>query len=187
MSEKSLIEKHFSKELKQIKSMTLSNIVRTALENVSDDFWKMSASSSGVNHPKTSNGCGGQITHIKSAFWIAHTLCGVAPVSERTKDLILSAILLHDIEKKSHNIDSHAKCGAIAVEKIMHDMHNRKVLSFDFPMDQRKSLLRLVENHMGHYGDNYNPGNIDEFIVHAADMIASRKWCEFNAKEIGNF
>jgi hypothetical protein len=179
----SLTYKHFAEEISQIKNMSLVTIIEYILDKADSDFWEMPASSSGVNHPKTSNGKGGQIKHIQSAFWIAHTLCESFQLKQIQKDVVLSAVLLHDICKHSYNIDTHAEEGADFIRNCCIKMTENGMLSTKFQWVE--TLALLVENHMGPYSDNYTSDNMFQAIVHSADMISSRAWCEFNHQKKG--
>ncbi len=143
-----------------------------------DKFWTEPASSTGVHHPRTSNILGGNIVHTKQAFWIADTIINTMQIVNEQKGYILSAVLLHDIDKFTESIGSH---GITAAKKIRQYCEARK---FDFNFTN--AVSRCVMLHMGKWGDIKMDDNIFDMvgIVHLSDYLSSRPFLEFNEKEI---
>ena len=143
-----------------------------------DKFWTEPASSTGVHHPKTSNTIGGNIVHTKQAFWIADTIIDTVNMDNKQKAYILSAVLLHDIDKFTESIGSH---GITAAQKIRQYCQERK-----FDIHFSNAVSRCVMLHMGKWGDIKMDNNEFDMagIVHLSDYLASRPFLEFNEKEI---
>lgn len=147
------------------------------LRKAPPEFWTKPASSTGVNHPKTSGGAGGNIVHTKSAFWIADTLCDVwmfAGVIDKLRICILAAVLLHDFHKFTDSLGSH---GITAAD----------LLGSDDSQPYIKLICHGVRYHMGRWTDGAIGwgGQTTDFaqvahIVHIADMLSSRRWLEYN-------
>lgn len=57
------------------------------------------ASSTGKYHPQCTCKKGGLIVHVKRATYIAERLCGGYGIAGLGRDIVLSAIILHDIAK----------------------------------------------------------------------------------------
>ena len=93
----------FSEELNLIKDKTLADNVRLFLDEVVPEyFFQIPASSSGKYHPWYSLGYGGLVRHTKAAVRMAVELFGIYKFPERTKDLIIMALVLHDSVKKGY-------------------------------------------------------------------------------------
>lgn len=178
----------FEQEINAIReiSVVVAAITVELLENLTGEmFWTEPASKTGVHHPKTSNGVGGNIVHTKSAFWIAHTILKThKTMFNETKASILSAVLLHDLDKFNASLEEH---GHIAAERIK---------SFDSLLCQQNGkivygIATMVSFHMGEWG-KYRIENCSFYqsliecckIVHLADLISSRPYIEFNEREI---
>ena len=93
----------FKNELLQIKDVSIKEFTRNTLLNVPDYFFIAQASSTGKYHPACTCCEGGLLIHVKRAFYIANRLCEGWGIFNLERDIVLSAILLHDIAKTPHN------------------------------------------------------------------------------------
>jgi len=90
----------FKKELEYIKNDDIRDSLSFMIGKIPDYFFKIAASSTGKYHPSYTLGDGGLVRHTKSAVRMAYELYGIYKFPERTKDLIIMALVLHDSVKK---------------------------------------------------------------------------------------
>jgi putative nucleotidyltransferase with HDIG domain len=175
MTELTTKEKHpdwvgiFSKELALIKDEELkAKVVTILVTEVTDRHSKEAASSTGKYHPDFANGEGGLVRHIKAVVLITEELCRARP--DLNHDVLIAAAILHDM-RKYEGVDPYTK-------------HEHPVtmaaLCYQYNMP---SVGRLIESHMGIWTTARNssvelpkPEKDDEWLLHYADYIASRKW-----------
>ena len=91
-------------------------------EKAPDYFWEIEASSTGKYHPSYAVEKGGLVKHTKVVFQIALDMLDnkVWGFSEQERDIILAAILLHDVMKRGvpetdHTVHNH---GTLVSNKI---------------------------------------------------------------------
>ena len=92
--------KVFEKEYLYIKNDDLVSDAKYLVGHLPDYFFKVDASSTGKYHPKYAAGDGGLTRHVKSACKFAYELLSNPiigkPYTDRDKDLIIIALLIHD-------------------------------------------------------------------------------------------
>ena len=93
-------EEVFKKELEYIKDDNIRESLQIMINKIPDYFFTIEASSTGKYHPKYTLGVGGLLRHTKSAIRIAIELFGIYKFPDKTKDLIIFSLLLHDSVKK---------------------------------------------------------------------------------------
>lgn len=159
------------------------------LEAVNEKFFTAPASSTGKYHPEYALGEGGLYRHTVAAVKIAHDILQREFVSqhvdERTKDFIISALILHDVCKSGitwnsrYTIFEHP---LIAVELI------EEVIGKDD--DFTNTVSNLISTHMGEWNTSkYATGNLPkpeshiQFFVHICDYLASRKYINIDLSE----
>lgn len=151
--------KTFWDELTLIRNTDLRHWVVDCFEKVCPDtFWTQSASSSGKYHPQISVGEGGLVRHTKLAVWWGLELAEAFEMEDKT-DLIVAALLLHDVFKRHDNIGTH---GLELADKLPY-------VAF---------VTEGIAYHMG----RWTTGKINDAtyvvfcqLVHLADYCASRK------------
>ena len=180
----------FDYELSFIKNPDIKNFTIKALESLPDYFYEVPASSSGKYHPQYALGKGGLVRHTKAAVRIALELFRCETVtghySDNTKDIIISALLLHDgckhgLNNSKYTITEHP---IVVVEMIRNNNDLNNVLD--------KEIFDKIMNgnltHMGQWTSDYKTGKevlekpktgIQNFI-HMCDYLASRKSIEIN-------
>ena len=93
-------EKVFTNEYLYIRDNKLREDAKYLVSHLPDYFFKVDASSTGKYHPKYAAGDGGLTRHVKSACKFAYELLSNPiigkPYSDRDKDLIIIALLIHD-------------------------------------------------------------------------------------------
>ena len=87
------------KEINLIQDLLIKDFTKATLQNTPDYFFIAPASSTGKYHPMCTNKEGGLIVHVKRAVYIANRLCDGYGIKGIDRDIVLSAIILHDIAK----------------------------------------------------------------------------------------
>ena len=175
----------FNTELNYIKDEKIRESARYLLDKLPDYFYTMAASTSGKYHPEFSLGEGGLVRHTKAAVRIAKELFrdnvfNTFEYGEKTQDLIIMALLLHDGFKQGLDADGHTAFDhpLIASEFVFSNIAK-------LPMNQLDTLQvrRLIASHMGPWNKDKNgktilpiPKRDDEIIVHLCDYMASRNF-----------
>lgn len=180
----------FDYELSFIKNPDIKNFTIKALESLPDYFYEVPASSSGKYHPQYALGKGGLVRHTKAAVRIALELFRCETVtghySDNTKDIIISALLLHDgckhgLNGSKYTITEHP---IVVVEMIRNNNDLNNLLDKEI-FDK---IMNGILTHMGQWTSDYKTGKevlekpktgIQNFI-HMCDYLASRKSIEIN-------
>lgn len=179
--------KIFTYELNHIKDEKIREFTERALEIAPEYFWKIPASSTGKFHPQYALGEGGLCRHVKSAVRIAIQLLQLKMFcySDIQKDIIISALLLHDcaksnIPQQKYTAHEHPLviCDYILQHKDICNILDEKTLN---------TLLDCIRSHMGSWTTNKfskiilpEPKTSMQKFVHMADYLASRKCIEMN-------
>ncbi len=148
------------------------------MKETPDYFWEIPASSTGKYHPRYAAEKGGLVKHTKAAFQIALSMLddGVWSFDDLERDIILSAILLHDtrklgMPKQEYTVDEHPQ---LVADAIMEECKTGSI---------RSRIAQAIATHMGQWGEEY-PDNELQFFVHMCDYLSSRKWMEVNFKRM---
>lgn len=182
---------YFEEELKLIKNEEVRQVVIEVLKRVNDAFYHAAASSTGKYHPEYALGDGGLYRHTRAAVKIANDILSLEwfnkEFTDDDKDVMLAALILHDICKSGRDWDSK------------YTMHTHPIQAADLIEEVTGGtehhgtgiqIARLVASHMGQWNtpgrwNKYNdrselpkPEELDEFIVHLCDYLASRKYLE---------
>lgn len=185
MSEK---YKVFEKELANIKDDGIRNFTIRALSKLPDYFYEVGASSTGKFHPSYALGEGGLVKHTIAATRIAVELfrMGCFTYTEQEKDVILSALILHDgcksgLQKSQYTVTEHP---LIVAKFVKEDAEIKTGISEDIV----NLIASCIESHMGIWNYDYKtkkevlpkPSTKLQHFVHWCDYLASRKCLEFN-------
>lgn len=169
-----------NEEVKLIKDDNIRKLTLDILKELPEYFWKIPASSSGKYHSKHSLGEGGLVRHVKCAVRIAESLFTITPFEARERDIIISALLLHDGMKSGkvntgNTVHEHPN---LITEFIMNS-------KFDNVVDimTRISISNAIMSHMGQWNvSKYSdivlekPQTKVQRFVHMCDYLASRKF-----------
>lgn len=177
----------FRVEINYIKDINLRKDLRKLISLLPDYFFEIPASISGKYHPLFASGNGGLVRHTKVVARIAHELLNNSVTgscfSERDKDLIIIAIVLHDglkcgLKKEDNTRFDHP----LLVSKFI--MENKSKLTMD--VDDIRKVCSMIESHMGEW--TVDPSNDREVLprprtqeqrfVHMCDYLASRKFLD---------
>lgn len=108
MSNSEKAEIVFVEELKYIKSEAVRSFTLKCFNELTPDyFWDFTASSSLKHHPKVSNKKHGIVLHTKLCVWWGRKLADSFDVQDL--DVIVSALLLHDLQKFGKTLDENKK------------------------------------------------------------------------------
>jgi hypothetical protein len=180
----------FELELGLIQDEKIRKFTEEMLDALPDYFYVVPASSTGKYHPKYALGDQGLVRHVQAAVRIAYemyrcnTVCG--KFTEIQKDIMLSALLLHDgcksgIEKQTYTVVEHP----LEVVKFCKQNNAVKELISKEIFD---SIMDCIKTHMGEWTFDFKtkrnvlekPQNALQKFVHMCDYLASRKPIEFN-------
>ena len=176
---------YFKKEISYIKDEELVKDIKTLIKLLPDYFFEIPASSTGKYHPKYALGENGLVRHTKAAVRFAYELLSNNTIgckfSDRDKDLIIMALILHDGLKSGLEHDKYTKFDhPLLMSKYI--MENKEKLIMD--IDDIRKLCRMIESHMGEWTyDTYlkkevlpKPVTAEQRFVHMCDFLASRKF-----------
>lgn len=172
-------EEVFKKELEYIKDNDIKESLKIMINKIPEYFFHIPASSTGKYHPKYSLGEGGLLRHTKSAIRIANELFGIYKFPDKTKDLIIFSLLLHDSVKKG-------------IKESKYSLFDHPLLASEFIKDNQKELkineedinfiCDCISSHMGRFNtSDYSdvilpiPKTPEQKFVHMCDYLASRK------------
>lgn len=161
------------------------------LEDVPDYFYHEPASTSGRHHPKYALGEGGLLRHTLSAGLIAlelfknDTICG--DFNNREKNLMLSAIILHDTIKQGEKGEKYATEHPILASDFIHKIY-QDIIS----QEEVDFICDCISTHMGQWTYDYKlkedvlekPKTEAQKFVHLCDYLASRKMLEVNFEAV---
>ena len=171
----------FAAELELIFDDDIREFTKLCVINAPDYFFTdCPASSSGKYHPISELGPDGTILHTKKVFTLAYELCrGLG--CETSRDLILSACIIHDLRKQGlkktgHTTKNHPDLGA----QLVIEVQEATMLLDD---EDYKAIKNMVGYHYGlwSYGkwkkdlSKYTP---EELCVYVSDYIASKRCVE---------
>lgn len=171
----------FEDEISLIENPRISFFVQEVLDCVYDEypsFFKAQASTTKKHHPTCCNVKGGIIRHVKRAFNIGANIAAGWALSKDDRDIVLAALILHDIRKDSYK--HHAK---LAGDFILKTFANISIA------EQRKNrglseivvkIVRAVRLHMGPWTEQsfkipMESYTLTELATYTADYLASRK------------
>lgn len=174
----------FKKEFLYIEDEKLRNDAKYLIGHLPDYFFEVDASSTGKYHPKYAQEKGGLTRHVKSACKFAYELLSNPiigkPYSQRDKDLIIIALLIHDGIKYGKEKEKYTRFDhpLLASEYIK---ENKDKLNME-----DEDILKVsasVASHMGPWNTNsYSdivlpiPRAPMEKFVHMCDYLASRRF-----------
>lgn len=164
--------------------------VELALSLAPEKFYQLPASSTGKYHPESSSGHSGLVRHTKQVFWIAKTLMDTRlPLLKGNRDVVLAGCLLHDIVKYAPDSESDytAKNHGIKGKQFLEnspEIHEFLSVYRVLP-DWYYQILDCIQAHNGIWSKEYQGTfSTEQSIVHAADYLASRKWCYFDQTKL---
>lgn len=177
--------KRFRKEISYIKDFNLKADATYLVSVLPDYFFEVDASSTGKYHPKYAAGNMGLARHVKAAVKMAVELLSNPiigrPYSERDKDLIIIALLIHDgLKYGKVKTDKYTKFDhPLLISNYIKEVRDHLKMSDE---DIAK-ICSMVESHMGPWNvSSYSnvvlpiPKAPMEKFVHMCDYLASRRF-----------
>ena len=159
----------------KMKSDDVRNFTMDALAMAPPYFWVI-PSNKHKFHPKWTRGDGGLVKHTEFALYLAEELCDTYSLLNIEKDIVLSAVILHDTLKNGMAIDDHYG--------VFHPFLPRayyKKLSKKYNEAYYDDIMCAIESHMGDIATGkwtpigrIHPRMDVDKVVHLADYIASR-------------
>jgi len=176
-----------NKEIYYVKDSGRRSDLETLIGLLPEYFFEVPASSTGKYHPEFSQGDGGLVRHTKVAVRIANELLNNNTVgskfTEKDKDLIIMALILHDGVKSGMEYSKYTKFEhPLLVSELI--MKNTDKISLD--IDDVRKMCSMIESHMGEWTfDTYQqkevlpkPVTAEQRFVHMCDFLASRKFLD---------
>jgi 23S rRNA maturation-related 3'-5' exoribonuclease YhaM len=177
----------FQTELNLIKNESIRKFTEEMLKNIPEYFFSIPASSTGKYHPNYALGDGGLVRHTKAAVHIANSMLGLEMMkySDDEKDIVISALILHDGCKSGLNHTQFTVTEHPTVETSLIKTTNSATQYID--ENTLNTIIGCIESHMGEWNyDRYKkevlpkPKTKLQNVTHLADYLASRKFLEVN-------
>ena len=175
---------YFNKEYTYIKNEEIREDLKQLVSKLPDYFFEVPASSSGKYHPAFAVGDKGLLKHTKVAVRIAFELLenpGLNNFTDREKDLIIVAILLHDGLKSGKQKEKYTRFDHPLIASVFVKENST------LPEKDKEFVEKMISSHMGIWTIDYNGNDIlpkpkDKYqrFVHMCDYIASRKFLNVN-------
>jgi len=175
----------FETELSYILNPKIKEFTEKTLNNLPEYFFSIPASSSGKYHSLVCLGEGGLVRHTKMNVRFAVDLLNLEMMNKYTdedKDIIISALILHDgikhgLDNSKHSVTNHPLIMAefIKRDKELCDILSKELLDI---------IIGCIETHMGEFNKDYKtkkeilpkPHNKIENFVHICDILGSRRY-----------
>lgn len=179
----------FQLELQMIEDVDIRNLVSECLQKADPYFYEMPASTTGKYHPEYSLGEGGLVRHTKAAVKMAKDLLSLEQNQHLEGDVIIAALILHDIKKKGKDgskFTTHDH--PLVASEFVQEIAQRRRFTALRDLQKVDSICSLIESHMGQWCTGRNasdpvlptPQDEAEKFVHTCDYLASRRYltCE---------
>lgn len=181
---KKLVCSYFEKELKMIKSADIQNFAIELLRMAPGYFFTAPSNSSGKHHPSYEFSTGGLILHTKAVVYFLNQLTELEEysVTERKKDLLIVAALLHDCKKHGDKpqgkytnfehprlaanlVRMYSDCGVVAKEEVHFIADAIEAHSGQWNTNGKKSKYESLPK----------PETTAQKVLHISDFLASRE------------
>ncbi len=178
----------FRTELSYINNEDIRKFTAVAITELPNYFFKIPASTSKKYHPEFAAGEGGLVRHTKGVVRIAKELFRLEMFdgfSDVEKDLILSALILHDgIKAGADGAYTVANHPILMADFLRTDEELKKIISQEWI----NVISGNVATHMGEWVEDWKtkeiilekPSTKMQNFCHLCDYLASRKCIEMN-------
>ena len=184
-------EEIFLDELEYIKDEKLQDSLLKIIESLPEYWFHVAASSTGKYHPKYSLGEGGLLRHSKSAMRIGYELlsdpCIGEKYTDREKDLMLMALLVHDGLKLGEKEERYTRFDHPI---LMANYIIKNQLQYNLKEEDAIFIADVIKTHMGPWTKDYNGNEILERpktkyqnFVHMCDLLAAKKFLQVSFDE----
>jgi len=181
----------FKKELEYIKNKDIKDSTAYMINILPDYFFEIPASSTGKYHPKFAASNNGLVKHTKVAVRIAYELLNndvINKFSDREKDLIIMALILHDGLKSGIN---HEKYTRFDHPLLISNLIKENKINLKLTEEDIKLICKMISCHMGPWNTDYKgnevlpvPKNAMERFVHMCDYLSSKKFLDVEFDDI---
>lgn len=172
-------QKVFQKELEYIYNDDIRNALNIMINYIPDYFFSIAASSTGKYHPSYATLDGGLVRHTKAAVRMAYELFGIYKFPQRTKDLIIMSLLLHDSCKKGIVEEKYTRFDHPLIAGELIKEHEKEL---GLEKEDIQFMVDAIASHMGRFNtSDYSdvilpiPKSPEQKFVHMCDYLASRK------------
>ena len=180
----------FNKELSYIVNEDVKKSLEVMIDKIPDYFFNIPAASTGKYHPAYAQGDGGLVRHTKAAVRMAYELYGIYKFPEKTKDLIIMALVLHDSVKKG---EVESKYTLFDHPIVACDFLKKYVNELSISQEDVDFVCDCIASHMGRFNtSDYSdvilpiPKTPEQKFVHMCDYLASRKVININFDKDNN-
>lgn len=183
----------FQSEIDCIKNDVIREIAAKMIsELIPDYFWEVAASSTGKYHPSYALGEGGLYRHTLAAVRIAIGMFPLTSYTDNEKDKIILALIMHDSFKHGAEYSKYTKAEHPVIAAKYIKTYCEMYLPECYAADFGESIAQLVITHMGQWNTDWKtkkeimpkPATSMQRYVHMCDYLASRKYLEFDFKEV---
>lgn len=181
----------FKKELEYIKDDNIRESALYMINILPDYFFEIPASSTGKYHPKFASSTSGLVKHTKVAVRIAYELLSNPSINKftnREKDLIIMALILHDGLKSGLIKERYTKVDHPLLIANYIKEHKDKLSLEEKDLND---LCNMISCHMGSWNKDYDgnvilpvPKNAKERFVHMCDYLSSKKFLDVEFTDI---
>ncbi len=169
----------FKTELNYILDKDIRESLSIMIDKIPDYFFTIAASSTGKYHPSYATGEGGLLRHTKAAIRMAYELFGIYKFPQRTKDLIIMSLLLHDSVKKG---EAETKYTLFDHPLVACEFIKKYKTELKISEEDMNFVCECISSHMGRFNTSaYSdvilplPKTPEQKFVHMCDFLASRK------------
>jgi len=175
----------FKKELEYIKNDDIKESAVFMINLLPDYFFEIPASSTGKYHPTFAASDHGLVKHTKVAVRIAYELLSndiINKFTDREKDLIIMAIILHDGLKSGKEKEKYTRTDhpLLIANLIKENKSNLKIAEKEID-----DLCNMISCHMGPWNKDFDgnevlqiPKTAKERFVHMCDYLSSKKFLD---------
>jgi len=162
-------------EIRMIVKPDIQEFVKFALESAPAYFWTDPASKSGRYHPTKSRQVGGIVHHTRLVVYFANSLVE-SMGCEHWRDEIIAAALLHDAFKNGDGTTKYGTNWSAHGVNLRGWLESKPKWQSFANIASVNKILDLCGKHMGKWGGTApRPGAMEDWLIHIADMIASRR------------
>jgi len=162
-------------EIRSIVNPEIQAFAKFALSAAPAYFWTDPASKSGKYHPTKSRQPGGIVHHTRLVFYLANELVE-SMGCEAWRDEIKAAALLHDAYKNGDGTTKYGTNWAAHGQNLRGWLQSKPEWAKFAGKPGVDKVLSLCATHMGKWGGFApRPASMEDWLLHIADMIASRK------------
>jgi len=175
----------FKDEFALITDLAIQKFVSQVFDFFTPNYFESApASITGKHHPQISLGQGGLVRHTKLAVWWGVKLSKVWGLSQNDLEVIVAALLLHDLQKFGPTLSSDGT-KSIDNPNATHGLIFSKKL-FEYVIGHMSlnewKIVDAIRYHMGRWTAPESKDTPEQFlhsptrlIVHLADYVAAQK------------